>query len=128
MHPEHAVIRQAVSQDYESFFDEEIAGRDLAGYPPAEQLLAIHGTSEDEEQLDRAMNALRTFLLRKKPEEDLIGPAPETVSKKKDVWFSVLYVRGTVAEELVRLRLLAEKYIAINSGFHKIRFSYELNP
>ena len=74
------------------------------------------------------MKALRSFLLREKREEDLIGPAPEPVGKKKDIWLEALYVRGNSAEELVRLRMLAEKYIAINSGFHKIRFGYELNP
>ncbi len=128
MHPEHDVIRQAVRQDYEGFYEEEITGRELAGYPPAEQLLAVHGSSEDGEQLEKAMKALRSFLLREKREEDLIGPAPEPVGKKKDIWLEALYVRGNSAEELVRLRMLAEKYIAINSGFHKIRFGYELNP
>lgn len=128
MHPDHDVIRQAVRQDYEGFYEEEITGRELAGYPPSEQLLAIHGTSEDEAQLEKAMQALRNFLLREKREEDLIGPAPESVGKKKDAWLEVLYVRGMSVEELVRLRMLAEKYIAINSGFHKIRFGFELNP
>ena len=128
MHPEHDVILQAVEQDYEGFYDEEITARELAGYPPAGQLLAIHGVSEDGEQLEKAMLALRTFLLRERREDDLIGPAPESVGKKKDAWLEVLYVHGTTVEELVRLRMLAEKYIAINSGFHKIRFGYELNP
>ena len=128
MHPGHDVILQAVEQDYEGFYEEEITARELAGYPPAGQLLAIHGTSEDGGQLEKAMQALRTFLLREKREEDLIGPAPESVGKKKDAWLEVLYVHGVTVEELVRLRMLAEKYIAINSGFHKIRFGYELNP
>ena len=128
MHPEHDVILQAVEQDYEGFYDEEITARELAGYPPAGQLLAIHGVSEDGEQLEKAMLALRAFLLRERREDDLIGPAPESVGKKKDAWLEVLYVHGSTVEELVRLRMLAEKYIAINSGFHKIRFGYELNP
>ena len=128
MHPEHEVIRQAVEQDYRSFYESEMAARELAGYPPAEQLLAIHGASADEMQLGKAMQALHRFLLREKREEDLIGPAPEPVSKKKDTFFEVLYVRGMSQEELVRLRMLTEKYIAINSGFHKIRFGFALNP
>ncbi len=128
MHPEHEVIRQAVEQDYRSFYESEMAARELAGYPPAEQLLAIHGASADEMQLGKAMQALHRFLLRGKREEDLIGPAPEPVSKKKDTFFEVLYVRGMSQEELVRLRMLTEKYIAINSGFHKIRFGFALNP
>ena len=128
MHPEHEVIRQAVEQDYRSFYESEMAARELAGYPPAEQLLAIHGASADEMQLGKAMQALHHFLLREKREEDLIGPAPEPVSKKKDTFFEVLYVRGMSQEELVRLRMLTEKYIAINSGFHKIRFGFALNP
>ena len=128
LHPEHPCILQAVRQDYESFYEDEITARDLAGYPPTAQLLAIHGTSEDEARLHRAMEALRNFLLRDEAEEDLIGPAPEVISRKKNAFLEVLYVRGEEPEHLIRLRMLAEKYIAINSGFKNIRFSYEMNP
>mgnify|MGYP004444187013 CR=1 FL=1 len=132
-HPEHECITRAVQQDYEAFYEDEIAVRELGGYPPAEQMLAIHASSADEAQLQRAMEALKNFLLRLLPPERVIGPAPEPVSRKKDVFYVVLYVRGASGtadpmKEMIRLRLLAEKYIAINSGFNKIRFTYELNP
>ena len=128
LHPDHDCIRQAVEQDYASFYEDEITSRELAGYPPFEQMLAVHGSSADEEQLRIAMQALRQFLLREIPEEQLIGPAPEAVSRKKDTYLEVLYVRGPYAERLIRLRLLAEKYIAINTGFNRIRFAFDLNP
>ena len=126
-HPEHDCIRQAIRQDYESFYENEILTRELAGYPPAEHLLAIHASSEDEAQLDKAMQALRGYLQRELevPEEALIGPAPETVSRRKDVYLAVLYVRSESDEELTRIRRMAEKYIAINSGFRTVHFAYD---
>ncbi len=127
LHPEHDCIRQAVQQDYAAFYEDEIAGRELAGYPPAEQLLAVHGSSADEAQLEKAMLALKSFLLREVRDDQLIGPAPEAVSRKKDAYLAVLYIRDPSEERLIRLRLLAEKYIAINSGFNRIRFAFDLN-
>ena len=128
MHPEHDCILQAVRQDYDRFYEDEISARELAGYPPAEHLLALHGASGDEARLQTAMQALRTFLLRETAEEQLIGPAPETVSRKKNACLEVLYVRDGSVRRLIRMRMLAEKYIAINSGFRNIRFGFELDP
>ena len=127
LHPDHDCIRQAIRQDYDCFFEDEIAARDLAGYPPATKMLAIHGAAEDEEQLHTAMQALQRFLHKEMevPEEDLIGPAPEVVSRRKNVYLEVLYVRRENENELIRLRRMAEKYIEINSGFKTIRFTYE---
>ena len=129
LHPEHECIQQAVAQAYDRFFEDEITTRDLAGYPPAKEMLAIHGASENEAQLHTAMEALYRFLNREQevPEEDLIGPAPEVVSRRKNVFLEVLYIRTDEPQRLIRLRRMAEKYIAINSGFRDIRFSYERN-
>ena len=38
-HPEHYSIRAALTQDYDAFYEEEIACRELMGYPPAASLL-----------------------------------------------------------------------------------------
>ena len=129
LHPEHECIRQAISQDYRAFYEDEIAAREMGGYPPAWQLLAVHASSEDALQLSRAMLALRTYLLREigLGGHQLIGPAPEPVQKKKDAYLEVLYVRDPSEERLTQIRRMAEKYIAINSGFAHIRFAFDLN-
>ena len=128
-HPDHYSIRAAAAQDYNSFFEEEITGREMMRYPPAEQMLAIHGSAADGQRLETAMLYIRQFLLRARRSErtELIGPAPEAVAKIQDAWKSVLYVKERDEKEVLRLRGLLEKYVEINSGFREIYLQYDLN-
>ena len=128
-HPEHYSIRAAASQDYTAFYEEEIAGRELMRYPPAEQMLAVHGAAEDQLKLDTAMQYIRQFLLRvrRSGQTVLIGPAPEAVAKIQDSWREVLYVKEPDAGEIRRLRGLLERYVEINSGFQGIWLQYDYN-
>lgn len=48
--PEHYSIVHAAKQDYEGFYEEEMAYRDFMQYPPVAHLLAVLITSKDQEQ------------------------------------------------------------------------------
>ena len=58
------------------------------GYPPAAELLAIHGAGEDEAHLTQAMEYIRRYLIRIRGnrEVQIIGPASEAVSKINDLY------------------------------------------
>ena len=47
--PEHYSIRCSANQDYDAFYEAEIAYRDLMNYPPVMHMLNIRIASEDEE-------------------------------------------------------------------------------
>ena len=128
-HPEHYSIRAAAEQDYRAFYEEEIAGREMMRYPPAEQMLAIHGSAADGQRLETAMRYIRQLLMRARRSEntELIGPAPESVSRIQDNWRSVLYVKESSAGEIRRLRGLLEQYVEMNSGFREIYLQYDYN-
>ena len=128
-HPEHYSIRSAAVQDYNAFFEEEMAGREMMQYPPAEQMLAVHGAASDGQRLDTAMLYIRQFLLRARRSENtrLIGPAPESVAKIQDTWRTVLYVKDRDPAEIRRLRGLLEKYVEMNSGFREVYLQYDYN-
>ena len=49
--PQHYAVETAASQDYAAFYEEEIRYRQLMGYPPAENLLAVLVSCEDEAHL-----------------------------------------------------------------------------
>ena len=74
----HYSIQMAAAQDYEGFYKEEMDYRELMGYPPVEQLLAVLMTGPDEGMLETAARYLKEFakladcLLYKS--EDHIGP------------------------------------------------------
>lgn len=63
-HPEHYSIQTAAEQDYGTFYEKEMDYRRLMGYPPAAELLAIHGAGEDEAHLTQAMEYIRRYLIR----------------------------------------------------------------
>lgn len=127
--PDHYSIRAAAVQDYPAFFGEEIGYRELMDYPPAHQLLAVHGACQEEERLEQAMEYIRRFLLRFSGDSkvQLIGPAKESVARISDLYRHVLYVKAQRQEILFALRERLERYIEINSGFSGIYIQFDFN-
>ena len=57
--PEHFSIVSAANQDYNAFYEQEIAYRKLCGYPPADNLMKIMLSSPDEMLLQRVQRGLK---------------------------------------------------------------------
>lgn len=127
-HPEHSCIQAAVDQDYDAFFREEIAVRELMGYPPASNMLTIHASCSQEELLKLAMSYIRKYLekLTEGGSTGLIGPAEDRIAKLQDQYRMVLFVKEKDPLRLIRLREMLEKYIEINPGFHPVTIQYEV--
>ena len=128
--PEHYSIQTAARQDYESFYEEEMNYRMLMGYPPAEDLLAIWMTGEEEEHLKVAAGYLKEFTERINREGKLtvIGPAAPYVSKINDQYRQIIYVKSEDYEWLVRAKDLLEQYIDMSRGFDHLRIQFDFNP
>lgn len=125
--PEHYSIRAAVSQDYEAFYEEEIAYRTLMKYPPVSAMMAVCGGCEDEQLLEQGMKYIGEYVERLDPDKRLqvIGPAPETVSRVQDVYRQVIYVKYKDRNLLTALREKLEKYIEMNKGFSNIQIQFD---
>ena len=133
--PSHYAIETAAAQDYESFYEEEIRYRELMGYPPAEQLLAVLISGEDEALLEKGCYYLKEYILRVirkiSPEETaarVIGPASPGIDKIKDVYRRVIYIKAEKYETLTGIKDRVEQYIEINSGFDNMRIQFDFNP
>ena len=149
--PSHYAIETAAKQDYEAFYEEEIRYRELMGYPPTEQLLAVFVSGEDEALLEKGCHYLREYILRvirhlsgagsiKGGSPDVqtdrtgayaagvIGPASPGIDKIKDVYRRVIYVKAERYDILVGIKDRVEKYIEINSGFDRMRIQFDFNP
>ena len=149
--PSHYAIETAAKQDYKAFYEEEIRYRELMGYPPAEQLLAVFVSGEDEALLEKGCHYLREYILRvirhlsgagsiKGGSPDVqtdrtgayaagvIGPASPGIDKIKDVYRRVIYVKAERYDILVGIKDRVEKYIEINSGFDRMRIQFDFNP
>ena len=87
--PENQIIRQAARQDYDSFYEGEIALRRLAGTPPFSDLFVLTATGAEESAVLRCCNDMRAELgrlLRNEPEAKVLGPAPLPVAKVMGAW------------------------------------------
>ena len=128
--PTHYAIAAAANQDYEEFYTKEISYRQLLGYPPVENLLAVLLSSEEEEQLERGSNYLKGFATMSSEglEVKIIGPANPAIGKIDNVYRKVFYIKAKEYETLVALKNKMEAYIEINSGFQKIRILFDFNP
>lgn len=128
--PEHYCIQTASRQDYEAFYEAEINYRELMGYPPAEQLLAIYLTSEDEKLLERGAHFLKEYAERvnKRKEYRIIGPVSPYVEKINDVYRKLIYIKQERYGMLINMKDFLEKYIEVNSGFQRIRIQFDFNP
>lgn len=127
--PEHYAVETAARQDYEAFYEEEIAYRELMGYPPSWQLLAVLITGEDESLLETAASYLKAYAERvSRGQIELIGPASPYVGKVKGVYRRVIYVKHARYEALTGMKDKLEQYIEMNAGFSSLRIQFDFNP
>ena len=101
--------------------------RILMDYPPSAHMMAVLGASEDEAVLETAMHYLRLFVdkLHSGKALHVIGPAPASVGKVKDIYRRVIYLKHENYDLLVRIKDRLEEYIEINSGFRKVNIQFD---
>lgn len=127
--PEHYCIQTAARQDYQSFYEEEMGYRLIAGYPPAKRMLSIHGACRDDAHLEMAMEYLKKIIIRVTNGKDIkvIGPTQESVSKIQDIYRRVLYMKGGSIEELIQVKNKLEKYMEANEGYNNVNIQFDMN-
>ena len=109
--PEHYSIQQAAKQDYEAFYEEEILYRELLEYPPAGHMLTILVVSKDEKRC----KGLAVRLAKEAGAcVHVIGPTPAAVSKVKDYYRYMIYLKSLKEEPI---RQAKERLEALINGF-----------
>ena len=82
--PQNEVIRQAASQDYDSFYTSELELRRLQWCPPFSDLFSLTAVGQNEAQVLRCLTRAKQLLtsqLRNRADARLLGPAPLAVAK-----------------------------------------------
>ena len=103
--PDHYVIETAAGQNYDAFYDFEIAYRRLLFYPPVMQMLGILLTCADESVLIRQADRIAGLLREEAGKEKLMvtGPARAAIYKISDVYRRAIYIRAESEEQLSRI-------------------------
>lgn len=79
LNPEHFALQTAVTHDYEAFYQQEIAERQDAGYPPFSYLAALQFSSTSAKTVEKGASAaaelLRTLRGKNGVRLEILGPA-----------------------------------------------------
>lgn len=92
--PEQYCMEAVQRQDAEWFYKNELAYRRMMSYPPYAELAAVLVTSKSEEQAKSCCMRLAALLKGRKQDLSVIGPTVAGVSRLKDRFRYVLYIRG----------------------------------
>lgn len=110
--PEHYSVQTASRQDYEAFYEEEIAYRDLLRYPPISHMMSVQILSYDEELGMQFATRLRAIMEQNKRDGAIfIGPASAAIGKINDVYRMAVYVKMDDYDGLIAYKDMLEKYI-----------------
>ena len=127
--PEHYAIVRAIEQDYEGFYEEEMAFRSFLKYPPSGCMLMILGSCSNEALLTKGMGFIRKYTDAVGTGDiySVTGPAPLPVKKVKDTYRQAIYVRSGCHKTLEELSGKIGDYIKINPGFNSITVQFDYN-
>lgn len=127
--PDHYAVVCAANQAYVPFYEQEMAYRRLAMYPPSGSLMAVHLAEANEEHLTVAAEYLSKFIrqIAGKYQAAVIGPADEPISRVNDIYRKAIYVKQEKTQKLISIKNIVEQYIEMNEGFREIRIQFEMN-
>ena len=126
--PENFSICSAAAQNYEQFYEKEILYRTMMEYPPVIHMMAILITSEQEEEGELLCEKIRQMIEWEKEPYLIIGPAPANISKIKDVYRKVIYIKHPVREKIIELKNIIEEKIKTENKMIKADALFDLNP
>ena len=127
--PEHYSIETAADQDYKAFFEKEMAFRRMMNYPPAAHLMALYLMSEDEEALNRGAVRLKALAMSHTRQEiALIGPSDAGLSKLKDVYRKVLYLKCTEMNYLTEWKGWLEAVLPKERQLSTFNIQFDMDP
>lgn len=97
--PEAAPIICAAEHDYRSFYEQEIAHRRLAGYPPFSRMLKlVYRNSNEDAARDEASRVAEEIRVARdvagRWEPDVLGPTPSYVARLRGEYRFQLVLRG----------------------------------
>lgn len=130
--PDHYAITYAAAQDYDGFYEEEIAYREFMDYPPAGHMLCAQFFGPDWTRLSRLSVGMTNEVKEKLPafaEANVkqIGPGKAALGKKQDIYRQVVYYKNASVEPLIAIKDYMEKRMTEISVI-KEQIQFDLDP
>lgn len=130
--PEHFAILAAREQNYEAFYEQEIAYRTLLSYPPVCHMLVVYFMGEVQDTVEQAAQVaaqrIKERIAAGGEQVFLVGPADATVSKVNDIYRKVVYMKAQNYETLVSLKDDLESYGKNSNVFSNVTIQFDFDP
>lgn len=127
--PDQYCIEAVRRQQADFFYDNELAYRRVAQYPPYTSMAAVLILSEDKGQAKECAELLSVALKERIHSEcTLIGPAEAGLSRAKDRYRYILYVKSEKEETLDRIRGEVEEFSHHPKWERSCTIQYDRDP
>lgn len=127
--PQHYSIQYAAAHDFYGFYQEEKMFRQYMLYPPFGHMMAVQFFGKEQECVKAFAEDLGdylNFLTKHKPDIQVLGVSEASISKIKDVYRYVIYVKAQRLETLMILKNLLEKRKAEkHSGKEIVQYDFD---
>lgn len=92
--PDHYAIVHAANQDYNAFYDEELLYRQLGGYPPSHNILAVLVASSNKTLAGNTASSMAEYIKSLGIQVNVIGPAKAGIGKINDIYRFIFYIKS----------------------------------
>jgi len=128
--PEHPIIKYVVANDYKSFYEMQMAERQLFYYPPFCRLIAIHIKSREEETLNRGAQ-LFAQSLRQTFGERVLGPTKPIIARIQSQYIRIILLKINNQSSPQKVREAIKYYhgqIFSSGEFRSLNVYYDVDP
>lgn len=131
--PDNPSVIAASQQDYENFYQQEIAYRQLLDYPPASHMLVIQISSMSEEAAMKKGQIIADLIKRNQADRQqervmMTGPADAAISKINDVYKKVIYVKYEKYDRLIEIKDTIEEYLLNTKELSNVSVWFDFDP
>lgn len=123
--PNHYSVVYAAKQDYEGFYEEELAYRELSDYPPVCNIMAVMVSGKDEKNVSTQIGDMAQ-IARSLGGSVIIGPGSAGIGKINDNYRFVFYAKNSDEDALVALKDALEKWLDEYKSDTQVWF--DMNP
>ena len=126
--PDNYSIKTAQAQDYNAFYEEEIAYRRLMEYPPISNMLKVSIASKNEKILDAAADYIKNNHNRFHGSEiNVYDPVNAGVYKINDIYTKLIYAKAQDYEALTDFKDKIEDISKNADIFKNVNTQFEFN-
>ena len=126
--PDHFALQTAKSQDYNSFYNQEIAYRKLLRYPPVSHILQISITGPVREKCVTQSELIAKTIAKADEELMMLGPSDASIAKIDDTYRRYIYLKDDDYERLVKAKDVVEKFLLSQTNSYNTSTWFDFDP